>query len=66
MTRNDGPELALLDANKAVHYRSVRVGRDYGAEIEVVAGLEGGETVIVHPGDALLEGQQVKPAPAAK
>ncbi len=66
VTRNDGPELALLDANKAVHYRSVRVGRDYGAEIEVVAGLEGGETVIVHPGDALLEGQQVKPAPAAK
>jgi hypothetical protein len=28
-----------------------------------LAGLEGGETVIVHPGDALTEGQQVTPVP---
>jgi RND family efflux transporter MFP subunit len=66
VTRNDGPEVALLDENKTVRYRKVQLGRDYGAEVEVVTGLEGGETVIVHPGDALAEGQAVEPAPAAK
>jgi len=66
VTRNDGPEIALLDDNKTVRYRKVTLGRDYGAEIEVVAGLEGGETVIVRPGDALAEGQTVQPAPSAK
>ena len=66
VTRNDGTQVALLDANKTVHYRTVQLGRDYGAEVEVVTGLEGGETVIVRPGDALPEGQKVELAPAAK
>jgi len=66
LTRNDGPEVGVLDENKAVRYRKVQLGRDYGAEVEVVAGLEGGETVIVRPGDALAEGQQVEPTPTAK
>jgi RND family efflux transporter MFP subunit len=66
VTRNDGPEVALLDENKTVRYRKVQLGRDYGTEIEVVTGLEGGETVIVHPGDALPEGREVQPAPLAK
>jgi RND family efflux transporter MFP subunit len=64
VTRNDGPEVALLGEDKAVRYRKVQLGRDYGAEVEVVTGLEGGETVIVRPGDALAEGQAVEPAPA--
>jgi RND family efflux transporter MFP subunit len=60
VTRNDGPEVALLDEHKAVRYRKVQLGRDYGAEVEVVTGLKGGETVIVHPGDALPEGHKVE------
>jgi RND family efflux transporter MFP subunit len=64
VTRNDGPEVALLAGNKAVHYRKVQLGRDFGAEVEVIGGLEGGETVIVHPGDGLAEGQAVETAPA--
>jgi RND family efflux transporter MFP subunit len=66
VTRTDGPEVALLDQNKAVRYRKVQLGRDYGTEVEVVTGLEGGETVIVHPGDALAEGQMIEPAPDTK
>ena len=66
VTRNEGPEVALLTANKTVSYRKIQLGRDYGAELEVVTGLQGGETIIVHPGDALAEGQKVEPAPAAK
>ncbi len=66
VTRNDGTEVGLVDASKAVHFRKVQLGRDFGAEVEVVTGLQGGETVIVRPGDALPEGQKVELAPAAK
>jgi RND family efflux transporter MFP subunit len=66
VTRPDGSYVPILDTRQTVHYRKVRLGRDLGAELEILAGLEGGETVVIHPGDALAEGQQVQPAPATK
>ncbi|HMC90460.1 MAG TPA: efflux RND transporter periplasmic adaptor subunit [Gemmataceae bacterium] len=64
--RNDGAFVPVLDQQKRVHYRKVERGRDYGAEVEVLTGLDGGETVVVYPGDALPEGQEVEPVPAPK
>jgi RND family efflux transporter MFP subunit len=61
--RPDGTIVELLDSDHRVRYRKVESGRDYGAEVEIVTGLEGGETIIVHPGDALVEGQEVEPIP---
>ena len=58
--RPDGTVVGVLDSDRKVHYRKVETGRDLGLEIEVISGLEGGETVVVHPGDALAEGQQVE------
>ncbi len=66
VTRADGSVVALLDENQTVRYRKVQLGRDLGSELEIVAGLQGGETLIVHPGDALPEGQQVQAARGAK
>jgi RND family efflux transporter MFP subunit len=63
--RTAGPKVALLDAQQKVSYRDVQLGRDYGAEVEVTAGLQGGEAVVLHPGDDLPEGtavQAVRPA----
>ncbi|HEY2827504.1 MAG TPA: efflux RND transporter periplasmic adaptor subunit, partial [Pirellulales bacterium] len=66
-TRSDGQqEVAILNSENTVHYQKVQLGRDFGAEVEVVAGLEGGENIIVHPGDALEEGQNAVPMPAPK
>ena len=61
--RRQAPTVAMLDANHAVHYRSVQLGRDWGAEVEVSVGLNPGETVAVHPGDDLPEGTVVEPVP---
>jgi RND family efflux transporter MFP subunit len=66
VTRPDGALVQVLDANNTVRRRKVVLGRDFGAEVEVVEGLQGGETVIVHPGDALAEGQEVEPVVAGK
>lgn len=59
--RPDNTVIPVLDKDNRIHYRKVLTGRDFGTEIEVISGLVGGETVVVHPGDALQEGQQVEP-----
>ena len=56
------PELHLR-ADRAVRYRAIQLGRDYGAEVEVNVGLRPGETVVVHPGDDLPEATVVDPVP---
>jgi len=65
-TRTQGPRVAVLDDQHRVHYRDVEVGRDYGAEVQVVAGLNDGDIVVVHPGDDLPDGTVVEPVPLPK
>jgi multidrug efflux pump subunit AcrA (membrane-fusion protein) len=60
-TRAEGPRLAVLDARNRVHYRTVQLGRDFGMETEVLAGIDPGEAVIVNPSDDLSEGTAVEP-----
>ena len=61
--RPDATVIAELDGDRKVRYRKVQTGRDLGLEVEILSGLKGGEAVVVHPGDALAEGQQVETAP---
>ena len=49
---------------KKIAVRTVQVGRDYGTETEISAGLQAGETVIVNPGDETREGAFVLPRAA--
>jgi RND family efflux transporter MFP subunit len=58
-TRAGGPRVAVLDGQQQVQYRDVKLGRDFGAEVEVVAGLKPGQLVVVHPGDDLPQGTTV-------
>jgi multidrug efflux pump subunit AcrA (membrane-fusion protein) len=44
---------------KTVHIEHVQVGRDYGAETEIVAGLHAGDIVVINPGDEVREGALV-------
>jgi multidrug efflux pump subunit AcrA (membrane-fusion protein) len=56
-----------------IHFRSVRLGRDYGATVEVADGLIDGTTVVLNPNADLVDGTRVrivaaaadKPAPSA-
>ncbi len=72
ITNASGIQVAVLrDAPqggglKSVHLTPVQPGRDYGAEIEIIGGLKGGETVVSNPGDVVREGAVVRPyaAPA--
>jgi hypothetical protein len=55
----------LVGERQTAQYVAVHLGRDFGAELEVTAGLAAGETVVVHPGDAFREGTQVRPVSSA-
>jgi len=66
VTRSAGPRVASLDDQNRVHYRDVELGRDYGAEIQVVSGLLDGDHVVVHPGDDIPEGTVVEPVQISK
>ncbi|HLK65151.1 MAG TPA: efflux RND transporter periplasmic adaptor subunit [Bryobacteraceae bacterium] len=59
-----GQEQQDLSQARRIHLQSVAVGRDYGTEIEITFGLNGGESVIVNPGDEVVEGVLVIPRPA--
>jgi membrane fusion protein (multidrug efflux system) len=64
ISMNSGLHIAVLtdDGNgaKKIHLQPVTIGRDYGTETEVIAGLQGGETVVVNPGDDVREGALVR------
>jgi multidrug efflux pump subunit AcrA (membrane-fusion protein) len=59
-----GMRVAVLtdgqDGSRKVHIQPVTTGRDYGAQTEILAGLQGGETVVVNPGDDVREGALVR------
>jgi RND family efflux transporter MFP subunit len=58
--RSDGMTAATVgDDGKAV-LKPLTIGRDYGKDVEITAGVKAGETIIVNPPDSLLNGQKVK------
>jgi len=61
--RAEGPRVATVDASNRVTLAPVTLGRDYGTEVEVLAGLRPGDRVIDSPPDAILDGQTVRVAP---
>jgi multidrug efflux pump subunit AcrA (membrane-fusion protein) len=52
-----------VDDSSTVHFRPVRVGRDTGSEIEVLAGVQEGMKVVVNPNDGVREGVVVEAKP---
>jgi RND family efflux transporter MFP subunit len=61
-----GQRVAVLDERHRVRYRAVHLGREYEGEVEVLSGLEDGETVVVHPGADIPEGKAVEVVPPPK
>ncbi|GAB3721575.1 efflux RND transporter periplasmic adaptor subunit [Hymenobacter agri] len=43
-----------------IHYQPITPGRDFGNQIEVTQGLQGGELLVLNPAETLTEGQAVQ------
>jgi multidrug efflux system membrane fusion protein len=57
--RAEGPQAAVVDKDGKVHLRTISIGRDFGATLEVLGGLDGSDQIIINPSDSLEEGQAV-------
>jgi HlyD family secretion protein len=53
----------MVDHGRA-RRRPIEVGHQNGEYAEVLAGLQEGERVVLHPGDALSDGSRIGEAPA--
>jgi RND family efflux transporter MFP subunit len=61
VVRSNGPQVAVVRPDGAVHFSPIQLGRDYGDRLEVLSGLEEGQQLAVNPSDAVREGVKVKP-----
>jgi RND family efflux transporter MFP subunit len=57
--RSDNLQVGVVQNGKTV-LKTVTPGHDLGAEIEIVAGLNADDQVIINPSDSLVSGQQVQ------
>jgi hypothetical protein len=48
-----------VDKDSKVRLHPISIGRDFGATLEVLGGLEVSDQIIINPSDSLEEGQQV-------
>jgi RND family efflux transporter MFP subunit len=63
ITGNQGTQVATLDSNKVV-LKSVKLGRDLGDSVEVLAGLSPSDRIINNPPETLTSGDTVRIAGA--
>ena len=60
LIRAEGLLAAVVGKDGLVRYKPVTVGRDYGKQIEILAGLDEGDLVMTAPSTEIREGQKVE------
>ncbi|HTH54115.1 MAG TPA: efflux RND transporter periplasmic adaptor subunit [Edaphobacter sp.] len=55
-----GMHVVTVDASQKVHFLPVTIGKDLGKEVEILAGLQGTESLVASPSDLLSEGEHVE------
>jgi len=59
IARANGISVAVVQ-DGVVHMRKVAIGRDYGAQTEVLSGVNPGDLVVINPTDAAQDGAKVQ------
>jgi RND family efflux transporter MFP subunit len=59
VARADGPQVIAVRDDGTIRYLRVTLGRDLGQSVEIVAGLDGPERLVVSPPDGLKDGTRV-------
>jgi RND family efflux transporter MFP subunit len=57
--RAEGPRVAVVDKDNKVRLLPITIGRDFGATLEILGGVDLSDQIIINPSDSLEEGQQV-------
>jgi membrane fusion protein, multidrug efflux system len=59
MFRAEGARVAVVDKDGKVGFHPITIGRDFGATIEILGGIEQSDQIIINPSDSLEDGQHV-------
>ena len=62
--KSAGMQVATVKDGKTINLVSITPGRDFGTEMEILAGLKGDESVVINPPDSLTNGEPVRVAQA--
>lgn len=62
--RAEGPNVAVVDASDTIRLRPVTIARDLGATLEISAGVEADDRIVINPPDSLINGEGVSIVPA--
>jgi RND family efflux transporter MFP subunit len=54
----DGNQVAVIKDGK-IHFQNVKLGVDYGSDVEIVEGLQGNEQIVGNPGERTIENASV-------
>ena len=57
--RAEGPQIGVVQEDGKVELRTVKLGRDFGQTIEILAGVGPEDRVIVNPSESLASGATV-------
>lgn len=57
--RTGEPQIAVLDAQRKVQLKTVKIGNDMGSTVEIIAGLQEGDIIVVNPNEKIKNGVQV-------
>ena len=60
MFRDEGMQVATVDANNHVKLKTITISRDMGATVDVGSGLSPRDRIIDNPADALQDGDEVR------
>jgi RND family efflux transporter MFP subunit len=58
--RSAGLQVATVDANKRVKLKTIVQGRDLGAMIEVLSGIDATDIVVLNPPDSIVDGTPLR------
>jgi RND family efflux transporter MFP subunit len=58
--RAEGLRIAVVGDGQKVELKQITLGHDFGSEVEVIAGVNGNENVIVNPPDSVVSGETVR------
>ena len=64
--RAEGTQVGIVQADGTVELRSIKIGRDFGAVLEILSGVQPTDRVILNPSDSLISGAAVRVAEAPR
>jgi RND family efflux transporter MFP subunit len=60
MFRDEGMQVATVDATSHVRLKTIKIVRDMGATVDVSSGISPGDRIIDNPADAIRDGDEVR------